>query len=206
MRLQIYFFISVLIGNAPASVHGDDRVVLRSDKALVAGSRTVVSLDGMWQIGEGGMEKPPVDFSRTVPVPGLASLATPPFADPPGPPKTDQNNPQFKDPKRDAFWYRRTFRLGRIPVVAMIKVHKAMFGTKVILNGTVLGEHPPSFTPGYFDAKPALRAGLNELLIRVGADPAAVTAAVPAGLDFEKSRYIPGIFDSVELILTRTPH
>lgn len=152
------------------------------------------------------MAKPPADFSRTVPVPGLASLATPPFSHPPGPQVTVDDGPRFKDPKRNAFWYRRTFRLDRVPVVAMIKVHKAMFGTKVILNGKVLGNHQPSFTPGYFDAKVALRAGENELLIRVGADPAAVTASVPAGLDFEKTRYIPGIFDSVELILTKTPH
>ena len=29
---------------------------------------------------------------------------------------------------------------------------------------------------------------------------------MPSGFDFEKRRYIPGIFDSVELILSGTPH
>ena len=57
-----------------------------------------------------------------------------------------------------------------MPAVAQIKVRKAMFGARVFLNGTLLGDHAPSFTPGYFDAKPALKAGNNEILIRVGAD------------------------------------
>jgi hypothetical protein len=48
--------------------------------------------------------------------------------------------------------------------------------------------------------------GKNELLIRVGADRDAVGPAIPSGFDFEKERYIPGIFDSVELILSGTPH
>ncbi len=44
------------------------------------------------------------------------------------------------------------------------------------------------------------------MLIRVGADRDAVGPAVPSGFDFEKERYIPGIFDSVELITSGTPH
>ena len=47
---------------------------------------------------------------------------------------------------------------------------------------------------------------MNEILIRVGADRDAVGRAYPDGFDFEKARYIPGIFDSVELILSGTPH
>ena len=47
--------------------------------------RRTFSLDGTWQIAEGKMDVVPTAFERTVPVPGLASLATPPFADPPGP-------------------------------------------------------------------------------------------------------------------------
>ena len=81
-----------------------------------------------------------------------------------------------------------------------------MFGARVILNGQLLGDHLPCFTPGYFDAKQALKTGENELLIRVGADRDSVTQAIPSGFDFEKERYIPGIFDSVKLILSGTPN
>lgn len=166
-----------------------------------------MSLNGIWQIAEGKMDLPPAVFDRTVPVPGLASLAVPAFTDPPGPKVANRRSAPQKDPKRDAFWYRRSFRLDQpVPPVAIIKVHKAMFGTCVILNGQVLGDHLPCFTPGYFNAQPALKIGSNELLIRVGADRDAVGPAIPSGLDFEKERYIPGIFDSVELILSGTPH
>ena len=168
--------------------------------------RTVISLDGTWQIAEGKMDQAPANFDRTVPVPGLVSLATPAF-DAPGPKVANRQTFRRRIPQRDAFWYRRTFTLdGPLPAVAKLKVAKAMFGTRVFLNGTLLGDHAPSFTPGYFDAKPALKTGSNEILIRVGADRDAVGRAYPDGFDFEKERYIPGIFDSVELILSGTPH
>jgi hypothetical protein len=90
--------------------------------------------------------------------------------------------------------------------VATLKIGKAMFGTRVVLNGKVLGDHLPSFTPGYFDARDALKSGENELLVRVGAARGALPPSIPDGFDFEKTRYIPGIFDSVELILSGTPN
>jgi len=171
-------------------------VMLSGMSAVAKGAlRQTVSLDGQWQIAEGGMGKAPEKFEHTVPVPGLVDLAIPAFGD-----------VGIKTGQRSAFWYRRTFTLDAMPHVARLKVHKAMFGTKVILNGQVLGEHKPCFTPGHFDARAALKAGENELLIRIGADRDAVGPTIPTGYDVEKSRYIPGIFDSVELICSGTPH
>jgi hypothetical protein len=184
---------------------------------LQAGApRQVLLLDGQWEIAEGGMDQIPAKFDHRVPVPGLVSLATPAF-DSPGPIitrnetmeefKNHQVGMRKKDPKRDAFWYRRAFTLdGPVPAVAKVKVSKAMFGTRVFLNGMLLGDHVSCFTPGYFNALPALKTGLNEILIRVGADRDALGQSYPNGFDFEKSRYIPGIFDSVQLILSGTPH
>ena len=167
--------------------------------------RRTVSLDGTWQIAEGSASNRPTVFDHTVPVPGLVDMAQPPFVKP-GPKVAKRQPGPQKDPLRDAFWYRRTFTVeGTVPEVATLKIGKAMFGTRVILNDQLLGDHAPCFTPGFFDAKAALKTGQNELLIRVGADRDAVTAAVPTGFDFEKERYIPGIFDSVELILSGTP-
>ena len=173
-------------------------------------SRQVIALDGTWQIAEGGMETVPATFDREVPVPGLVDLAKPAFVEP-GPRVADgslkarvQN---LKDPRRDAFWYRRTFQFdGPVLAVARLKVGKAMFGTRVFLNGKLLGDHAPCFTPGLFDAKDALQVGANELIIRVGADRAAVEGRAQSGHDGEKIRYIPGIFDSVELILSGSPY
>ena len=87
----------------------------------------------------------------------------------------------------------------------MLKVSKAMFGTKVFLNGKDLGEHLPCFTPGYFNVKDALVKGENKLMIRVGSSRNSIPFSVPDGFDFEKDRYIPGIFDNVELILSGLP-
>jgi beta-galactosidase len=163
-------------------------------------------LDGMWEIADGGMDRVPERFDHSVPVPGLVSLAQPAFAEP-GPVVSDRNSIAQKDPRRGAFWYRRSFNLsGPVPAEVTLKVGKAMFGTRVLLNGKLIGHHLPSFTPGLFDVREALRRGENELLIRVGADRDSLPPNLPNGFDYEKTRYIPGIFDSIELILSGTPN
>ncbi len=169
-------------------------------------TRRVVSLDGTWDVGEGKMDAPPEAFDHKVPVPGLVDMATPPFVEA-GPKVALRGSLPQKDPKRDAFWYRRSLKInGPVPDVAALKIGKAMFGTRVILNGTPLGDHLPCFTPGLVDARNALKSGDNELVIRVGADRDALNGKAQSGHDGEKSRYIPGIYDSVELILTGTPN
>jgi len=46
----------------------------------------------------------------------------------------------------------------------------------------------------------------NELIVRVGANRESLPEGMPTGWDFEKYLYIPGIYDSVQLILTGSPH
>lgn len=165
--------------------------------AAGAENRRVISLDGTWNTTDGPMGQSPEKFEHNVPVPGLVDMAKPAFQEVGVPSK-----------QREAFWYRRTFRVdGDIPAVATLKVHKAAFGTRVWLNGQAVGEHIPCFTPGYFDVHEPLKGGgsSNELLVRVGATREALPASIPTGHDFEKVRYIPGIYDSVELILSGAP-
>ena len=167
--------------------------------------RRTISLEGTWKIAEGSMTEAPELYDHTVPVPGLISMATPAFKEV-GPKVSDRRSLIQDDTLREAFWYYRTFNLdGPVPEVAIIKVAKAMFGTKVYLNGRDMGEHLPCFTPGYFDIKDALKTGINELRIRVGSCRNSIPPNIPDGFDFEKERYIPGIFDNVELILSGTP-
>lgn len=158
--------------------------------------RTTVSLDGVWQIAEGSMEAAPAVFDHTAPVPGLADMATPAFAD-----------VGFASSRRTAFWYRRTFTVsGPRRQVALLKVNKAQFGAKVWLNGQVVGEHAGCFTPGYFDVAQALRYDApNTLVIRVGAYRDQVPPTIPTNTDYEQVRWIPGIYDSVSLILCGSP-
>jgi len=176
--------------------------------------RETISLNGEWQIAEGQRDVLPTIFNRTIPVPGLITLAQPSFinAPPPIPDTVTFNNKlryfyQQQDTTREAYWYRRTFNLKHdIPEVALLKVGKAMFGTNVYVNGTYIGEHLPCFTPGYFDLERALHKGENELIIVVGACRNSLPQDIPDGFDYEKERYISGIFDNVELILTGTPY
>jgi hypothetical protein len=45
-------------------------------------TRTTLPLDGTWEVGESVAATPaPSEFAHKAPVPGLANLATPPFAD-----------------------------------------------------------------------------------------------------------------------------
>ena len=168
--------------------------------------RTTISLNGEWKVEEGSMDNIPESFNHTVPVPGLISLAVPEFNNA-GPKVKDRRSIIQKDSLRDAFWYYRTFNAENTEqAVALLKVSKAMFGTRVYLNDKDLGEHLPCFTPGYFNLKDALKKGENELVIRIGSSRNSVPFSIPDGFDFEKDRYIPGIFDNVELILCEEPH
>lgn len=160
--------------------------------------RQTLVLDGEWDIAQGAMDAPPTEFTGKVPLPGLVDMAQPAFSD-----------VGIKSPQREAFWYRKKFQVdGPVPAVAILRVAKAFFGTKVYLNGTVIGEHLPLFTPGCFDVeKNLLGSGKqNELIIRVGASPDSIPATFPRARDGEKSKYIPGIYDSVQLILSGTPN
>ncbi|PLC13874.1 hypothetical protein BV582_22770 [Bacillus paralicheniformis] len=112
------------------------------------------------------------------------------------------------DPHYRAFWYRRTFTVdGEVPPVAVLKIAKAKFGTRVWLNGEDVGEHWPCYTPGYFDVRQQLKGNgqSNELIVRVHADPLAVGDRVANGFDFEKHSYLAGIYDDVTLTLTGSP-
>ena len=158
--------------------------------------RQVILLDGTWQIAEGAMDQVPAHFDHSIPVPGLVDMARPAFEE-----------VGVKSPRREAFWYRRTFKVEKpIPAFAFLTVHKAMFGTRVLLNGTQLGDHLPSFTPGTFAVHAALRQGDNEILIRVGAFRDSLPKGMPNGWDYEKYLFTPGIFDSVDLVLSGAPH
>jgi hypothetical protein len=158
----------------------------------------VVDLNGTWHVAQGAMESVPGEFAHAVVVPGLVDMAQPAFEE-----------VGRKSDLREAFWYRRAFTVeGPVPAVALLKIHKAKYGTKVLLNGRAVGEHLPCFTPALLDVREHLHGDgrRNELVVRVGADRECLPEGMPTGWDFEKYLYIPGIYDSVELILTGAPY
>jgi beta-galactosidase len=178
-----------------------------------ADRRNTISLNGVWQITDGKKDVIPTKFDHAIPVPGLITQAQPAFinAAPPVADRVaiDKNLDLFyhqQDSLRETYWYHRTFTITRnIPEIALLKVGKAMFGTRVYLNGTFIGEHLPCFTPGYFDLKKSLHKGENELIIALGSCRNSLPQNMPDGFDYEKKHYISGIFDNVDLILSGTP-
>lgn len=184
------------VAGVPSSERGQD--ARDTTPSGVDRGRRVIDLNGTWQVAEGSMVTIPERFEHTAPVPGLIDMAEPAFAE-----------VGKKSARREAFWYRRTFTVaGQVPDVAKLKIAKAKYGTKVWLNGQLVGEHLPCFTPAYLDVKRQLKGEGQEnvLIVRVGADRESRPADLPSGWDFEKYLYIPGIYDSVELILTGEPY
>lgn len=158
----------------------------------------VLTLDGQWEIAEGRGEQAPTLYPATIEVPGLVTTAQPAFAE-----------VGVKSSKRDAFWYRKKFRIeGVLPSVARLKIGKAMYGTEVYLNGRRVGASALNFTPLYFDVSSLVRGQgqENELVIRVGAHISNVPDTVTSGGDPERHRYPPGIYDRVELLLSEDPY
>ena len=176
--------------------------------------RNTIFLNGIWQIADGKKDVVPTNFDHTIPVPGLVTLAQPAFINV-APPVADRSSINKnldlfyhqQDSLRETYWYHRTFTITQnIPDIALLKVGKAMFGTRVYLNGTYIGKHMPCFTPGYFDLKKSLHKGENELIIAVGSCRNSLPQDMPDGFDYEKKHYISGIFDNVDLILSGTPY
>jgi len=201
------------------------RVVLL---ALLFGSpasaeRVTLSLNGTWQVADSVAAEPaPRAFRATVAVPGLVHNATPAFPDVDAFDSVELVNnkiaqkslpesarvpaPGVSRQKRSYFWYRRTFEAPAVKAVATLRVNKAQFGTAVWLNGAKVGEYPGCFSAGLFDLTPAMRwRGENVLVVRVGAHPGVLPPTFPAGTDFEKLQWTPGIYDDVSLHLADDP-
>lgn len=157
--------------------------------------RQVVSLNGLWEI-EKTMGELPSGFSAKVQVPGLVDLATP---------KIDTLQAMYKD---GWYWYKSSFNLEDTNFDKIgLKIFKAKYHTKVYLNNQYVGENLYCFTPSYFDIKPFLNpAGQpNEIMIGVGCKDQ-LPDSIPDGHDYEKLRYIPGIYDNVEITLSNRPY
>jgi beta-galactosidase len=185
--------------------------------------RVTLPLNGTWQIADSVAAEPaPTVFRATVAVPGLVHNATPGF---PGvdafdsaelvsnqigqklrPESARVEAPGVSRQERNYFWYRRAFTVPARRAVATLRVNKAQFGTAAWLNGEKVGEYPGCFSAGIFDVTSSVKwEGENVLVVRVGAHPGVLPATYPAGTDFEKLKWTPGIYDEVSLQLADNP-
>jgi len=168
--------------------------------------RQVINLNGEWQVAKTDGELPS-EYLSVAPVPGLVDLAVPALdtivVEPVDAANT-HSRPSYGY-KDGWYWHRRTFEIADASAdVVRLKIFKAKYHTKVYVNGQFAGENYYCFTPSYFDIKPFLKAGLNEIIIGVGCKEQ-LPDTIPNGGDFEKQRYIPGIYDNVEITVSGKP-
>ncbi|ANH81212.1 hypothetical protein A8C56_09655 [Niabella ginsenosidivorans] len=168
-------------------------VLLLASCKRPAVSRQVISLNGEWQLAKtnGAL---PVRYTSVVPVPGLVDLAAP---------SVDTAGALYKG---GWYWYKRRFDLADTSFdIIRLKVFKARYHTKVYINDQYVGENLYSFTPAYFDLKPYVKANaINSIIIGVGCRDQ-LPDTIQNGHDYEIDRYIPGIYDEVELTLAHKP-
>lgn len=182
-----------------------------------------LSLDGLWQVADSVTpSNQPLNFNHTVAVPGLVNQAQPAFADVDKfqsmelttalirmqklPESARIHTAGISGQERNYFWYRTTFRAPAQFAVAVLRVNKAQFGTAAWLNGQPVGENVACFSSSNFDlSKVILWHAENELVIRIGAHPGVLPVTFPAGSDFEKTKWTPGIYDSVSVHFCENP-
>lgn len=159
-------------------------------------NRQIISLNGSWDIAESySLTDIPDSFQNQVPVPGLVDMATMLF-------DSIGINKQNR-----YFWYRRDFTVPPdYPDRVILKINKAKYGTWVFVNGKFIGKNLYCFTPAFMDIKEFLNepGGQNELMVAAGSY-SSLPDTIANGWDFEKTRYIPGIYDDVNLILADDP-
>src|SRR6056297_1314633 len=149
--------------------------------------RSIMNLNGEWEIEKTGLySEIPENFSSKIPVPGLVDMADP------GLEEVDSNY------HNSLYWYRKIFKIEKADLIRL-KINMAKYHTRVYLNGQYVGENVYNFTPGVFNIKSFLEEGENELIISVGSRNNLPDTVID-GHDFEKIRYIPGIYDDVKII------
>ncbi len=157
-------------------------------------TRITQSLDGQWDIEQGELsDSAPQSFNHKVMVPGFITEAQPGFA------MVGQESDE-----RDTFWYKKTFTApAEIKNQALLCLSKAKYGVKVWLNGTPLGEHFGAFSLSEYNLSDVIQYGQeNELIVRVGSEHNKIPEFIPAGADFEKYGWYPGLWDSVSVVYT----
>ena len=191
---------------------------------FLTAQRQEISLNGIWQISKTNLKANiPTKFTSKTAVPGLVDMAIPAIDTVPAVFNKEldltvaatnsvsntealesiaSNNSWYYN--NSLYWYKREISVNaKKNDVVLLKINKAMYHTKVYVNGKLAGENLYSFTPTLVNIKPFLNTKKNEndLVISVGSRNNLPNTVV-RGDDFEKFFFIPGIYDDVKLILT----
>ncbi|MER3524887.1 MAG: hypothetical protein C4326_12770 [Ignavibacteria bacterium] len=145
-------------------------------------------LNGIWFFQPTPDDGLPASWDHTIMVPSVV----------------DCGEPRCRWQESTYFWYRTTFDVPSLRESAFVVLEQAMFGTDVWLNGKHLGGDIACYTSQEYDARSALKTGVNELIVRVGRrEHLPPQSAV--GKDQERSEWIPGVWGDVYVIQCDNP-
>ncbi len=207
-QIPIFLKLFILLGSINSSLLAQDL-------------RTNISMNGTWEIEESTDSFPaPSFFSHKVQVPGLVNKSEPAF------PNVDEYTTSelkfnlkiinelttFVDSggvshqNRNYFWYRKKIKIQENKQNAFITIKKAQFGSTLWVNGNRVGGNFASFTSKRYNITEYLNWGKkNTILIRIGAHPGVLPKEIPYGIDYEKYKWTPGIYDDVEISFNDNP-
>ncbi|MFV0345461.1 MAG: glycoside hydrolase family 2 protein [Bacteroidales bacterium] len=174
--------------------------------------RKTISLDGNWDIAKGVIDIKPDSYDKTARVPGLIDDL--PFtAD-----SEAKDNESIKNQgaslrhlpdsmSDNAYWYRTTFSAPDYKAdIQQLNLRKVKYGSSIYINGQKVKEHSYNFTSNLVDITQYLKKdSINTLEVCVGAERFNKLASTVNGFDFEKRKYIPGIYDRVTLSSASAP-
>lgn len=200
--------------------------MVKNGETKQVGNRTIVNLNGIWQVEDSlDAEDMPVNYIHTVPVPGLMSSANPPFekvgdfetrfrqyckdnwrqstggkTDLPVDENALKHHMGVAYQNRNYFWYKRIFKAPNKHTFALLNVLKARYGSKIWLNGHVIGESISCFTSEQYDVSEIIKWNEeNEIIVRVGAHQGVLPEGNTCNEDCEQEKWYPGIWDDIEL-------
>jgi len=170
-----------------------------------------MNLNGTWQFDQTVNAFPPVNFTKSIPVPGLVHLATPTIADydkffkrATRVEAKEEHNLYNIDYTPRYSWYKKKVSIPKNleSREATITIKKSQYVTQVYVNGIDMGTSIACYTPIEFPITSALKFGAdNEILIKVG-DRVWLPSEAAGGTDKEKEHYLPGIWDDVLISFT----
>ncbi|MFV0483617.1 MAG: glycoside hydrolase family 2 protein [Bacteroidales bacterium] len=175
--------------------------------------RTTISLDGNWDIAKGIIDIKPDSYKHKTTVPGLLDKLPTDF-ERPAPKEKGSIREQgmllrhgAKNMSDDAYWYRTSFQVpdGNLDIL-QLNIQKAKYGSSIYLNGQRIKNHSYNFTRNLINITDYIRKDTANILeICIGAERYNKLSSTVSGSDFEKRRYISGIYDHVSITSASAP-
>ncbi len=150
--------------------------------------RNTFSLNGTWELQPATVDTVPNSFLHTIPVPSVVDISRPPY--------------EWR--KASYHWHKIKFSIDGMnsSQYVFLRIGQSQYGTRVVLNGSIVGESISCYTSQEYRIDPWIRnAEGNCLLVRIG-KRSSLPPESAVGNDQERQEFIPGIWGDVSLVVT----